>query len=50
MVERFTYFYHVLRVVNTLFSNIFPCTETDNIKAGLIQSLQSSDPQVLKVI
>ena len=50
MVEWFTYFYYVSRVVYTPFNYIFAFTETDNINTGLIQSLQSSDLQVLKFI
>ena len=50
MVEWFTQFYYVSRVVNKPFNYIFPRTETVNIKTGLIQSLQSSNLQVSKYV
>lgn len=43
-------FYNVSRVVNTRFNYIFASKETDNINTVLIQSLETSDLQVLKYI
>ena len=42
--------FYVSRVVNTPFNYIFPCTETDYINTGLIQSLRFSNLQFLKYI